>query len=276
MAASQVPTATSGMTGGTAAQIRDAQTKVDELLLQYTEKHPDVVALRDTIAQLEKRSTQELDDLRRGHGPLPAGAAASPVVQSVQRALNEADVEIAALRARVTDGQRRTAELRKLVDTAPEVEAEFSRLNRDYDATRERYLAFVDRAEKAKVGDQAEETDAVRFEVIDPPVASFEPVAPQRPLLLAAVLVFGIGAGCGLAFLLHLIKPVFNSTRALNEITGLPVLGVVSKTWLDKYQVQQRNVYIRYSIGAATLVAAFLVVVRFNDLGVRLAHALIG
>lgn len=261
--------------GDTASRIRDTQKRLDELLLQYTEKHPDVVALRETLAQLEVRRDAEIAALRNS-GAIPAGAAASPVVQSIQLQANKADVEIAALRARIADGQRKVAELRKLVDTAPEVEAEFARLNRDYDVTRERYVALVDRADRTKLGDQAEETDTVRFEVIDPPAAKLEPVAPNRPLLLAAVLLVGLGAGGGLAFVLHQLKPVFSSSRALNEVTGLPVLGVVSRTWLDKYRLQQRREYLKYSAGAAALVLVFVVVLQFSELGVRAAHRLLG
>jgi polysaccharide chain length determinant protein (PEP-CTERM system associated) len=246
------------------------------LLLQYTDKHPDVIALRETIAQLEERRSGEVAALKRGGGVLSAGAAASPVVQSIQLALNKADVEIAALRARISDHQRKVEELRKLVDTAPEVEAEFARLNRDYDVNRERYVAFVDRAERTKLGDEAEETDAVRFEVIDPPAAKFDPVAPNRALLLMAVLVVGLGAGCGIAFVLHQLRPVFTSSRALNEITGMPVLGVVSRTWLDKHRQQRRQELIRYSAAAAALLLVFACVMQFSDLGVRVAHKLVG
>jgi polysaccharide chain length determinant protein (PEP-CTERM system associated) len=273
---SPLPIGAGTESGGIGSRIREAQKRLDELLLQYTEKHPDVIALRETIAQLEARRTAEIEALRQGQGVLSASAAASPVVQSIQLALNKADVEIAALRTRIADGQRRVSELRKLVDTAPQVEAEFARLNRDYDVTRQKYLEFVDRSERAKLGDQAEETDAVRFEVIDPPSAGFEPVSPKRPLLLAAVLFAGIGAGCGLAFLLHQLRPVFNSTAALNEATGLPVLGVVSMAWIDRYRMHRRRTVLWYAAAGVLLLLAFGAVLQLQSVAVRLTQRLIG
>lgn len=263
-------------TTSTTARIRETETRLQDLLLQYTERHPDVIALREVLAQLEARRKAELEALRQGDGVLPAGAAASPVVQSIQLALNRADVEIAALRTRISDGERRVAELRRLVDTAPEVEAEFARLNRDYDVTRERYTDLVDRAERAKLGDEAEETDAVRFEVIDPPAVSPDPVAPRRPLMLAAVFIMSIGAGCGLAFLLHQLRPVFNSARALTDLTGLPVLGVVSTAWLERCQAEQRRQYIFYLGGAALLLLTFVALLQLQPLAVSFAQRLIG
>jgi len=276
-AASQTALDSTAIQGSTTARIREAQSRLDSLLLTYTEKHPDVIALRETIASLEERRAAELDELRRGSAAALSGhVAANPVIQSIQLALNKADVEIAGLRARIADGQRRVADLQKLVDTAPEVEAEFARLNRDYDATRQRHLELLDRAERAKLGDQAEETGAVRFEIVEPPAATFQPVAPNRPLLLVGVLFVGLGVGAALAFVLHQLRPVFTSARTLHEITGLPVLGVVSKTWLDRQRLQRRRELFRYSAAAAGLVAALGFLLKFSDAGVRMANALFG
>ena len=262
-------------TSETSLRMQEAQQRLDNLLLQYTEKHPDVLALRETIVQLEQRRQAELAALRGG-SQLPAGSASSPVVQSIQLAINKADVEIAGMRARIAEGQRNVAELRKLVDTAPEVEAEFTRLNRDYDVMRERYAAFVDRAERAKIGDQAEETDAVRFEVLDPPAAKLEPVAPNRPLLLAGGLLLGLAAGGALAFIIHQLRPVFTSSRVLGDVTGLPVLGVVSETWLDKHRMRRRAELIRYSVAAGSLLVVFVCILQFRDAALRVASSLFG
>lgn len=277
IAATQVASGPNGANGGDInSRIREAQTKLDNLLLQYTEKHPDVIALRETIKQLEERRRAEIEALKQGGTKLPAGAAASPVVQSIQLAINKSDLEIASLKARIADGQRRIAELRRLVNTAPEVEAEFARLNRDYDATRKRHLELLDRAERAKLGDQAEETEAARFEVIDPPAATFEPVGPKRPVLFTLVLLIGLGAGGALAFVLHQLKPVFTNSRVLAEVTSLPVLGVVSKTWLDKHRLQRRFELIRYSAAAGALALLYILVLAYSGTSAQSMHFVLG
>jgi hypothetical protein len=149
------------------------------------------------------------------------------------------------------------------VNTAPEVEAEFSRLNRDYDVTRAQYQSLVERLEKAKFSDEADQTGVVRFEVVDPPTADFKPVSPNRPMLILGVLVAGLGAGGALAYLLHQIKPVFSTGRQLASITGLPVLGEVSRTWFEKYgQLRRRSVMV-YS-GAIAALALVAVTVLFG------------
>lgn len=237
-----------------AARIRETQARLDDLLLRFTDKHPDVIALRSTLAELKARQQSEIDAIQHGDTTAAAriGLGANPVYQNIQLQLNQADVDIAALRGKIAGSQNNIANLKRLVDTAPQVEAEFSRLNRDYDVTRTAYQALVQRLEQSRLSQQAEETGIVRFEVIDPPSAAFKPVWPNRPLFLIAALIVGLGAAAVLTWLLHQLKPVFNSVRELNEITGLPVLGVVSMTWLEKHRAYDRYRIVLYA-GAAGL-----------------------
>ena len=126
--------------------------------------------------------------------------------------------------------------------------------------TKAQYLGLVERLGKAKLGQDAEETSAVRFEMIDPQTASFQPVAPNRPRLIFLVLVAGIGLGARLAYLLARLKPVFHHQRDLEAITGLPVFGEVSLTWLDRHNVAVRRGYLLFSASVAGLIAAWVLV----------------
>lgn len=263
------------MGGDTASRIQETQGRLDDLLLRFTEKHPDVVAARENLVQLKERQKAEIEALRRGD-PSAVAAATNPVYQSIQLQSNQTAVEIAALRGEITDRQQKVAQLRQLVDTVPEVEAEFARLNRDYDVTRAQYTALVERLEKARLGEQAEETGVVKFEIVDPPSAAYTPVAPNRPRLLALVLMAGLGVAGGLAYLLHQMRPVFNNARVLNEITGLQVLGAVSMTWLDRYKQASRRRQLVFGGVAAMLLVLFVGVMVFQSAAARLMHRLVG
>jgi protein tyrosine kinase modulator len=91
--------------GDTGERIREAQARLDELLLRFTDKHPDVIALRQTLADLQARQKAEIEAMRRGDPGAAAtlGLSANPVYQSIQLQLNQSDVEIAALRAEAAD-----------------------------------------------------------------------------------------------------------------------------------------------------------------------------
>jgi polysaccharide chain length determinant protein (PEP-CTERM system associated) len=264
-----------GGNGDTLSRIQEAQARLDELLLRFTDKHPDVVAQRETLEALKARRANEVEGLRRGdpNAVASSGVSANPVYQSIQLALNQADVEIATLRRQITDHRNKVAELRKMLDTMPQVEAEFARLNRDYNVTRANYTALVERLEKSRLGEEATTSGSVRFDVIEPPNAPFSPISPRRSILIFAVLVGSLAAGAGVAFLLHQLKPVFTSVRGLAEATGLAVLGAVSVISLDQVQQQSKRTYMRYGVAVMALCVIGVIVLQLSRMGIRLGFS---
>jgi polysaccharide chain length determinant protein (PEP-CTERM system associated) len=258
--------------GDTATRIQETQAHLDDLLLRYTEKHPEVIATKETLDALRSRQQDELAALRRGDpgAAALANATSNPVYQNIQTQLNQADVTIAELKSQLADRQRNEAELRRLVDTAPEVEAEFARLTRDYTVTKTQYNSLLERLEKARLSGDAEQTGVVKFNIVDPPSAGFRPIFPNRPLFLFAVLVVGIGAGAAMAYVMHMMRPVFATSRSLADMTGLPVLGSVTRSWVEKYRAQLRGGLLRYSFAAGLLFVVFIVVVVAQQPGSRL------
>jgi hypothetical protein len=126
---------------------------------------------------------------------------------------------------------------------------------------------LVERLEKANLGQDAEATGSgVRLEILDPPTASFRPVAPNRRRLVVFVFVAGLTLAAGLAYVLSKLNPVFNHSRELEAATGLPVLGEVSLTWLERYNQMTRRGYLGYSaaVGGLLLICATLVVFKFK------------
>ncbi|MCC7463422.1 MAG: hypothetical protein IT480_13295 [Gammaproteobacteria bacterium] len=249
----------------TTSQLQEAETKLQELLLRFTDRHPEVIALRAQIEELRARRQKELEALRQGRLDQSGGHAAylNPVYQRIQTSLNETNVEIAALRGELGQHQRRMAELRKLADTAPEVEAEYARLNRDYGVTRAQYQSMVERLEQARITDKADETGVVKFNIIDPPVAKLEPVAPKRGLWILAGMLLGLIGGGGAAYAMHLIRPAFQSARALAFATGLPVLGTIAiarpEVWKQQWITDARKV--GYAFGGLVVMAGIVTLI---------------
>ncbi|MFO1395090.1 MAG: XrtA system polysaccharide chain length determinant [Steroidobacteraceae bacterium] len=262
----------------TSVKIQETEAKLQELLLRYTEKHPDVIATEETLNELKARQQQEIEAMRRSAaaGQSVAGMVANPVYQAAQAQMNQVDVEIASLRSELAVHQQNANQLRNLMDTAPEAEAEYARLTRDYDVVKAQYNELVSRLDRARISEQAEETGVVRFEVIDPPSVSQKPVAPNRPLLIAFVFLLGIAGGGGLAFLLNQTRPVFDNVRSLAEITSLPVLGAVSRIWRERHRQQRRREVVQVAAAGGALVGVFLVVLVLQGPVSRLFHGLIG
>jgi len=256
----------------TQSRIRETQARLDELLLNFTDKHPDVIAARETLASLNQRRAAELEALRRGDANAVAnsGAASNPVYQSIQLALNQADVEIASLRRQLGDHQSRVAELRRALDTMPKVEAEYAQLNRDYDVNKTQYTALVTQLEKAKISQEADTSGSVRFEIVEPPNAEYRPVSPHRTLLVLLVFALALAGGGAIAYLMQLLNPVFWSVRALTASTGVTVLGAVSGAFPNRLRLRRGVDMTLYTIVAAGFVAVAVLVLGFSWLGMHL------
>ncbi len=246
------PSAAGRTLGGAALdteqQIAVDQQKLDQMLLKYTDQYPDVIALKQTIQELKARQKQEMAAAQKGDvGAASAlGLTANPVFQQLEVKYNVERVDIAAIQQQIADLQQQIGELKAKIGTAPQVQAEYARLTRNYQVTKEQYDALLTRLDSTRLGQQAAATGLVDFKVINPPSAKYTPVSPKRRLLIVGVLFLALGAGLGVAYLLHLMSPVFVSTRQLGAVTGLPVLGSVSLAWADKHRLEGRRSNVRY------------------------------
>ncbi len=255
------------------SRILETQARLDDLLLRFTDKHPDVIATRATLAELKERRAAEIESLKRGDAGAAAasGAGSNPVYQSIQLALNQTDVEIASLRRQLADHSARVAELRKALDTMPQVEARYAQLNRDYDVNKTQYTALLTQLEKAKLGQEADTSGTMRFDIIEPPNAEFQPVSPKRNILVLAALVIGLGAGGGLAFLLNKVWPVFWTATSLTAASGVIVLGAVSAAFPVQLRSKTRRGLLAYSAGLCGLVFLAAVALLMGRHGFRIA-----
>ena len=251
------------------SQIASFEARIDQLLLQYTEKHPEIVALRDTISRLEEEKSNGAKVSSTVAPPTSGGTSEdllmrsldmNPVYQSMRISLSEADAKLAELRGQIAAQEQTIAAHRERIDAMPEVEAEYKRLNRDYQVNKERYDALLGRLESARMAGRADETSegGVKFTVLEPPVVPLIPSGPERTLLSALVLLAALGAGLGFALLLQQIRPVFSTKDTLRQVTGLPVLGSVTAAVLHNFVPWYRRQTALVGGALAALGAAFL------------------
>ncbi len=260
-------------------RLQALQKQLDELLLRYTDKHPEVISTRQTIDELKSRQDQELARVRGGQSPtgsLSSSLKNNPVFQSLQIELKRTQVQVAELRQELASRQAQAGTLRRQLNTVPEVEAQLSQLNRDYEITRQSYQEFLRRRETASVSENADETGAVKFQTIDPPVAPAQPMSPNRPLLMALVLLAGLGVAAAVGYTLNHMRPVFFSSGALAEITGLKVIASVGRAWSDNYRATSRRDLLRFSVGTGALITVFAMLLLVGQPLARQFHRLFG
>lgn len=258
LAATPATIATPGVGGGgayssTQAELASARAR------GWTENHPDVIALKRQLANLKSMGSGG------GGGGTPNPAYIS--IRSMQAEKQATVSALAARKAQITADMQRLAEKQA---NEPGVAAEQAQLSRNYDVLKAQYdKLLADREDIRLRGDVQTETDAVQFRVIDPPSSPRTPAAPNRPLLLLAVLVVGIGGGVGAAFAKGQLRTTYPTAARLERLTGLPVLGAVTETLTaaDRELRQKKLRLFAGGSGALVAVCLLLLAVEFIQRG---------
>jgi polysaccharide chain length determinant protein (PEP-CTERM system associated) len=237
------------------ARILAMQKNLDTMRMQYTEQHPDIVATKRLLKQLEAQKVEEAKNFKPG---VDRGANYSPMLQQLNVALSAAEARVASMRARVDEYTVRYDRLKMQSVNGPELESQMAQLNRDYQVNRDNYQQLVSRREAARLsGDLSKTTDMIKFRVIDPPTVPLRPAGPDR-LRLASLVFFGsLLAGVAIALLLSQLRPTYLSQQGLRESTGLPILGSVSMNWTDHEKAKRRRSFFAFGASLAVLITLY-------------------
>lgn len=249
----------------TGRRILAMETQLDELLLRYTEEHPQVKQLRATIEELKAQDARSSKVMES-----PAAQTVSTALEELKLAYRQAEVNLTAIRLRQGEYRKRVENLKQKLDVLPKVEAELTRLNRDYEIHRGNYQELVQRLESARMSEQADQAgDSVKFRIVEPPKVPLLPVGPKRILLSILIMIAGFAVGGGVAYLIAQLKPVYYGMTALRQETGFPVLGQVSRVWTSELALKRRVEVTGFGVSVALLLAVFLVVLMTYQLGYR-------
>ena len=227
-----IPTAGPTVASTYDARIEKLKTDIDDYLINYTEKHPDVLSIRRVLKELEIKRAGELAQYaakaKESEG-ISEDVGNNPVYQQIKISLGQANAMVQTLKVRIGEYEQRYDKMKKLVNTIPEIDAKLVALNRDYGVTKNQYNQLLTRRESARISRSVDQTtDSVQFRIIEPPRVIDEPVGPHRILFSSIVLMVALGAGIGFSFVVSQIKPVFNSVHSIMQSTIYPVLGSVS------------------------------------------------
>jgi polysaccharide chain length determinant protein (PEP-CTERM system associated) len=245
-------------------RIEAIRRNLDQLQQRYTDKHPDVISSRRLLADLEEQKKKEVKELQRAAmlqaAAMPGGGpSASLAVQELSRVVAGAEVQVASLKARVAEYTTRYAQAREALKSAPQVEAEFAQLNRDYAITKKNYEDLVARRQSAVMSGELDVASGVaEFRLVDPPRVPPKPVSPNRLLLFSLVLAASLGSGLAFAFFASQVRPTFAHGDELRLKTGLPLLGVVTMLVSDVDRRRDRLSMVRFVAASGGLVALFL------------------
>ncbi len=266
----------------TQIRILEIEAAIDELLTRYTRKHPDVAAAQRRLDALNKQldienaSAAPTQNLAVGNEPSTAQAAPqvslipSPVHEQIKLQIVQQEATIAALQRRLAKEREEAEKWSNMAGLVPRVEAELTRLDRDYEIVKRNYEQLRERKESAKLAQDLEtKAQKVQFRVIDPPKVPIKPSGPNRPLFLTIVLLAGVAGGIGFAFVLVQINSTFTNIQALREKFTLPVLGSVSAIMSTRERRRLTREHSGFAFVAVSLIIAFGGLQAIENLGAK-------
>ena len=216
-----------------AVKLGQLQKQLEDLQNQYTDRHPDVVRMKEKIENLKSslavQGTQPGADNTAGGktGPaaLPMMSRSRTLLQSQQ---SEVQNEIVSLEAEIPRLQKQIEFYERLVDETPNREQELLTLKRDYENMQKSYNSLLDRKLQAEVAVNLEKMQiGEQFRVLDYAKLPSKPVKPDMRRLFTLVLAAAIGTGVGLIFLLEYLDTSFKKIEEIDTHLGLPVLAII-------------------------------------------------
>jgi polysaccharide chain length determinant protein (PEP-CTERM system associated) len=215
-----------------------------------TEKHPDIIKLRQEIAQLEA----VIKDSRAEDKPLSLAQENARAEQ--QRAgLRAASArnELDRLEAQLKDLEGRMAETPKVAEQLAAYEREYQHLFDSYQQYSNKRL------EAGVAADMERRQKGEKFRVLEAAIPMPEPASPNRPVILVIGAVLGLLAGAGLGLLAEVTDLSFHDARSLQSRLGIPVLAAVPPVMLESDRLFARARRVRQVIGAAAVASVVLV-----------------
>jgi len=200
--------------------------ELENLLIRYSERHPDVLRLRAEIASLENELEAEKSKAKKSGGAPPS--AENPLKQIIQEQLESLKASIKAIE--ISNGELRNAIAihQKRVENTPLRGIEVKKVTRTYDITLRKYQDLLAKGLESQLAENLEKKQkGEQFQVVDPANLPLAPLKPNRPLILLGGLAAGMIGGLALAFIWDLLDRSFKNGDDLASFVNLPILATI-------------------------------------------------
>jgi len=179
----------------------DLAQQIQELSADYGERHPRMVSLRNELESLQGRKEEE--------------------IRQIARRLRD---EVQVLRSREATLQSNIERLRKDLGEVNRAQIELKALEREAEAERELLTTYINRFKELASQQKAQQPDA---RIIADAVAPEEPKYPQRALIFGVAFLGSLLMGSLVVFGLESLDNTFRSSEQIEDLIGLPALGLV-------------------------------------------------
>lgn len=241
----------------TQGKLAQARAQLADLEGRYTEKYPDILRLKQQIAELEAQQAQEAatsgSSTAEATAPHSAPDESSPAIQ-LKSELSANEFQIQSEKAKIKRLEQQVDLYQSRLNSTPEREQQAAAVTRDYDQSRTYYETLLSKKLQSEMATNLEKRrQGEQFRVIDPPSLPSRAYWPNRLALSLGGLAVGLVLGVAIGVLLDLIRPRIYDTGELVQLLGpgyvlaLPILATADEA------VKTRRKHTREAIAAAVL-----------------------
>lgn len=213
-------------------QLDAARSRLDVFKLRYTQDHPDVLALEQTIRDLQARVEEEAK-----RPPEPASEKPAPPSEVArQKRLRDLQAELQIIDRQLAANQEEDSRLKKTIadyhakiEAVPTRESELVELTRDYSSLQETYSSLLLKREDSKLAANLERRQiGEQFRILDPASLPERPYNQRQRLgALAGGILGGLGLGLLVVGFLEYRDSSFKSEDDVFRVLSLPVLALI-------------------------------------------------
>jgi protein tyrosine kinase modulator len=212
----------------TEQQLGALQDQLTSLQARYTPEHPDVIKLKNQIAELKKRTAEAPKSIPSAKGPTQVAVAEPPQLQQLRARLRQDDMNIADLSKRQGQIQDGIRQLQSHIQASPMVEQQLKELTRNYQTAQDFYNDLLKKWQSAGVaGDLVSQQESEQFRVYDPPSLPDRPSFPKKVYFAGGGLGAGLALGIAILYLIVIGDKSMHTERDVELALKLPVLALV-------------------------------------------------
>jgi len=190
-------------------QLADMQSQLAALLAKDTEDHPDVIRMRQSIADLKEKMASS-----QAAAPTGGSTVDTPELQQLRAQVHQYDAVMKEKTAQQRDVQRQIALYQSRLQLSPNVEEQYKVLTRDHQTALDFYNDLLKkRSESAMVSDMNHQAESAEFRILD---AANLPEGPSFPNPLYFSLG-GLAAGLALAVGIIALRELRDKTLRTEE-----------------------------------------------------------
>jgi polysaccharide chain length determinant protein (PEP-CTERM system associated) len=214
-------------------QLMNLQNGLVVAQARYTEDHPDIIKLKNDIAELQKKIAAARAEKPEAHtaGEESPARRETPQIQQLRAQLHQLDQTI---REKTRDQSRLQQQIgiyQSRLSLSPGVEQQFKELTRDYQTALGFYNDLLAKESQSKMATNLERRQqGEQFRVMDPANLPASPSFPNRPLFAAAGLGIGLALGVGISLLLEMKDKSIRTEGDVKFFLQVPTLALIPIT----------------------------------------------